>query len=306
MFADRIIEASYEPTDISKKEIKIRGDSNTTQKEFHLNLVKKGIAGIMAGTFKKVVLSRLLETACEDSPLALFQKLLDHYNTAFCYLWYHPKVGTWIGATPEILLKTENQQLITMSLAGTQKYVEGHLPEWRKKEIDEQQLVTNYISDALKPTISNLNIATRESVRAGNLWHLRTKLTGTFEKGNLVDIIQALHPTPAVCGLPMSTAKKFILDHEDYDREFYTGYLGELNFKEEIDRSPNRKNQENKAYKSIKTITTLFVNLRCMQLKQHQANIYVGGGVTEGSDPDREWQETIAKSSTMLRILGRD
>lgn len=273
------------------------------QQKFHLDLVQKGITTIKTGSLEKVVLSRVLEAKFKSPTLLLFQNLLDQYSNAFCYLWHHPKVGTWIGATPEILLKAENQQLTTMSLAGTQKYVAGHLPEWGKKEIDEQQLVTNYISDALKTAVSNLNISTRESVRAGNLWHLRTKLTGTFEKGNLAAIIQALHPTPAVCGLPLVAAKNFILENEGYPREFYTGYLGELNFKEVKERSSNRRNQENKAYTVIKKTTTLFVNLRCMQLKQHQANIYIGGGITEGSDPDKEWQETIAKSTTMLHIL---
>lgn len=306
MVADRIMDADYISKNSSKKETATPADIIAVQKEFHLNLVQKGITEIKAGTFKKVVLSRVLDAKCETSPLMLFQNLLDHYSTAFCYLWHHPKVGTWLGATPEILLKTENQQLTTMSLAGTQKYEENQLPEWGKKEIDEQQLVTNYITDALKTSISNLNISTRESVKAGNLWHLRTKLTGTFEKGNLEAIIQSLHPTPAVCGMPMDASKKFILDNESYEREFYTGYLGELNFKKEIDRSSNRRNQENKAYKSIKKTTILFVNLRCMQSIPQAVNIYVGGGVTQDSDPNKEWQETVAKSSTMLQVLALD
>lgn len=300
---DRISEAFYESNEIKKNSNVVLSNSSDQQQEFHLDLVKKGIQEINSGTFKKVVLSRILVSKYETSPFILFQNLLDHYSTAFCYLWYHPKVGMWLGATPEILLKTENQRLTTMSLAGTQKYFEDQVPDWGKKEIDEQQLVTSYISDALKPSLSNLNISERESVRAGNLWHLRTKLTGTFDKGNLESIIQALHPTPAVCGMPMNGAKNFILNSEGYDREFYTGYLGELNFKKETDRSSSRRNQENKAYKTIKITTTLFVNLRCMQMKEKLALIYIGGGVTKDSDPLKEWQETVAKSTTMLQVL---
>lgn len=303
LVADRIIDADYSSKTNSKIEFESGDDYVDAQKEFHLNLVQKGITEIKANTFKKVVLSRVLEVKCETAPLALFQNLLDKYSNAFCYLWHHPKVGTWLGATPEILLRTENQRLTTMSLAGTQKYLEDQLPEWGKKEIDEQQLVTNYISDALKSTIPNLFISNRESVRAGNLWHLRTKLTGTFDKGNLKTIIEALHPTPAVCGLPMLAAKNFILDQERYNRQYYTGYLGELNFKVERDRSSSRKNQENKAYKTIKNTTTLFVNLRCMQIMEKVANIYIGGGVTKDSDPNKEWRETVAKSRTMLQVF---
>ena len=279
---------------------------DTSQKEFHINLVKKGIAQIRQDEFKKVVLSRKVKTDCKTTPVDLFLKLLDTYGNAFCYLWYHPKVGTWLGATPEILLKIENQQFTTMSLAGTQKYVENEVPQWGNKELDEQQLVTDYISNALRDSVSDLNIGERESIRAGDLWHLRTKLTGRIEKGSLTKVIQSLHPTPAVCGMPMDATKKFILAKENYNREFYTGFLGELNFKSEKDRSSNSRNQENKAYRSIKNTTTLFVNLRCMQLKKTIAHIYVGGGVTQDSEAEKEWEETVAKSKTMLRAFTTD
>jgi len=299
---DAIFEGTYEPKNIQNAYSEKRLD-DTSQKSFHINLVHKGISQIKSGEFKKVVLSRVLEAKCDTAPLVLFQRLLDRYNSAFCYLWYHPKVGIWLGATPEILLKTENRRLTTMSLAGTKKHVEGHLPEWGAKEIKEQQLVTNYISNTLGNTVSNINIAERASVKAGNLWHLRTKITATFEQSSFANIIDAMHPTPAVCGLPMVATKDFILTHEGYDREFYTGYLGELNFKEKKDRASNQRNQENKAYRSIKTTTTLFVNLRCMQLKPSQAKIYIGGGITEDSDAIKEWDETVAKSETMLCVL---
>lgn len=303
MHTDRKLEALYFSKNPKKENNDITLETNAKQKEFHVKLVQQGITEIKSGSIEKVVLSRSVDVKCETAPLELFQKLLDEYNTAFCYLWHHPKVGTWLGATPEILLKIENQQLTTMSLAGTQKFMEGVTPEWGKKEIEEQQLVTDYISNAIDNTVSNLEISERESVRAGSLWHLRTKLTASLNLGDFAAIIQALHPTPAVCGLPMLAAKKFILQNEDYTREFYTGYLGELNFKKERDRSSNRRNQENKAYKSIKTKTILFVNLRCMKITPHQVKIYVGGGVTKDSNADKEWHETVAKCGTMLKIL---
>ena len=266
------------------------------QEEFHLELVKKGISQIDKNSFRKVVLSRKIIEDCKSDSLDLFHNLLKTYSNAFCYLWFHPKVGTWLGATPEILLKIENQHLTTMSLAGTQKYVLGEEPHWGNKEVEEQQLVTDYISNSLKDKIAGLQISDRESIQAGSLWHLRTKLTGRIEKDSLHTCIKALHPTPAVCGLPMSATKTFILENENYNREFYTGFLGELNLKEERDRYSSSRNQENKAYRSIKNTTTLFVNLRCMQLKNSQAEIYVGGGITHDSDAEKEWHETVAKS----------
>lgn len=303
---DAVHSEKYIPKPKLKAKTKISLEGDSSQKEFHINLVKKGIHQIKKGEFKKVVLSRKVETKCESAPVDLFQKLLDNYPNAFCYLWHHPEIGTWLGATPEILLKSENQQFTTMSLAGTQNYVENENPEWGNKELEEQQLVTDYISNALQNSVSHLNVGERESIRAGNLLHLRTKLTGRVEKGSLVNIIQALHPTPAVCGMPMTATKDFILANENYNREYYTGFLGELNFKSEKHRTSSSRNQENKAYRSIKSTTTFFVNLRCMQVKESHAHIYVGGGVTQDSNPEKEWEETVAKSKTILQVLTTD
>ena len=274
-----------------------------SQKKFHIDLVEKGIAEIRKGKFQKVVLSRKVEADCTASPIDLFQRLLGNYENAFCYLWHHPKVGTWLGATPEILLKSENQRITTMSLAGTQKYSGNDNPTWGTKELEEQKLVTKYIAGALKDKVVNLKISERETVKAGSLLHLRTKLMAKYGKGQLGEIVGALHPTPAVCGMPMGSSKEFILKNENYEREYYTGYLGELNLKVETARSSRRKNQENQAYKSIKKATTFFVNLRCMQLKNQQAIVYVGGGITESSDAENEWAETVSKSLVIKSIL---
>ncbi|MDB4292710.1 chorismate-binding protein [Maribacter sp.] len=275
---------------------------DSRQQDFHIKLVEKGISEIKKGHFKKIVLSRRVKVAVNDSPLALFQKLLTAYSSAFCYLWHHPKVGTWLGATPEILLRTENKRFTTMSLAGTQVYQAEKPIEWGQKELDEQALVTDFIKNALRDKVADIHTSDLESVRAGSLLHLRTKVTGRMI-ADLKEIIRVLHPTPAVCGMPMTPSKRFILEHENYNRQFYTGFLGELNFKRERQRSPNRKNQENQAYRSVKTCSELFVNLRCMQLVKNRAHIYVGGGITNDSDPKKEWQETVNKSSTMLKVL---
>jgi isochorismate synthase len=88
--------------------------------------------------------------------------------------------------------------------------------------------------------------------------------------------------------LPKAVAKDFILKNEGYNRAYYTGFLGELNFD-----SFNKK--------SIKS--DLYVNLRCMQLKNNQAHIYIGCGITKQSTPQKEWEESVNKSMTMKRVL---
>lgn len=277
--------------------------TDETSKSLHIDLVNRAIEKILRGDLQKVVLSRKVEVTCTSSPIDLFQRLLEQYQNAFCYLWHHPKVGTWLGATPEILMKSENRRLTTMSLAGTQKYDALAPTSWGTKEIEEQALVTTYIAGILKDKVSNLDIGDRETIRAGTLLHLRTKLVATYDKGKLGEIVKALHPTPAVCGMPMRASKKFIAENEAYDRSFYTGFLGELNARIEKRPSGRNRNQENQAYISFMNQTVFFVNLRCMQLTNGKAIVYVGGGVTKDSNAELEWEETVAKTNTMLQVL---
>ncbi|MEZ4968162.1 MAG: chorismate-binding protein [Flavobacteriaceae bacterium] len=272
-------------------------------KSFFLQLIQRAINTIDSGALKKVVLSRSIEVAISKTPFEMFKDLLIHYPKAFCYIWFHPNIGMWLGATPEMFLETETHKFRTMSLAGTQLYRAGETPIWKEKELEEQAMVTQFILSSLKNKVSSVKASEATSLRAGDLWHIKTSVTGNMDNTGLKEIIDALHPTPAVCGLPKNTAKKFILENEDYERQFYTGFLGELNFKEDIRRPSARKNQENRAYRTIKNKTSLYVNLRCMQLLENTVKVYVGGGVTSRSVPEKEWQETLDKSSTMLNII---
>ncbi len=299
---EEFLQQPYDSINIDSK--KEKGNSSSIkEKDTHIELVKKAISKIEDKKIEKVVVSRKIELSCTKDPFLLFTSLIQKYSSAFCYLWYHPKVGMWLGATPEILLKLENKRLTTMSLAGTKPYIKDKDVVWGTKEIEEQNLVTQYITKQLEDKVDKLLYSKVESIRAGNLWHLRTKLTAEIKNESLKSILQILHPTPAVCGMPKKETRFFILKEEDYNREYYTGYLGELNFKQENLRTTRRKNTENNVYRSIKTISELYVNLRCMQLKNEKAFIYVGGGITKDSDPEKEWKETVNKSKTMLSIL---
>tara|TARA_R110002012_G_scaffold322023_1_gene553799 strand:- start:39834 stop:40970 length:1137 start_codon:yes stop_codon:yes gene_type:complete len=275
-------------------------------RENHIKLVEKGIQQIQKGTFQKVVLSRCESvTISESNPVVIFKKLLATYPTAYIYVWFHPKVGLWLGATPETLLHIENKQFSTMSLAGTKIYNNTLDVAWGEKEFEEQQIVTNFIVSNLKNQLETLKVSDIETVRAGNLVHLKTHISGRInsDESRIKNIIETLHPTPAVCGIPKEIAQKFILENEHYKREFYTGFLGELNVKKAVSRNSNRRNVENNAYASIKRVSNLFVNLRCMQIQNQEAIIYIGGGITNDSNPNAEWEETVAKSVTMKKVL---
>ncbi|MGM5471137.1 chorismate-binding protein [Flavobacteriaceae bacterium LMO-SS05] len=272
----------------------------------HLDLVQKGIDAIKKGDLKKVVLSRKeTQKLSEAEPLEIFKRLLSNYPTAFVYCFYHPKVGLWLGATPETLLKIEGHRLFTTALAGTQSYKGTLDVEWGQKEQEEHNMVTNFIVENLQSSVNSLKIEAVKTQKAGSLLHLKTNISGVldFKNFSLKRLLNSLHPTPAVCGLPKEAAKQFILNEEHYHREFYTGFLGELNVKEKKSRNSNRRNVEQDAYSAITTVSNLFVNLRCMQLKDKDALIYIGGGITKDSNPKAEWEETVNKAQTIKSVL---
>ncbi|WP_350286048.1 chorismate-binding protein [uncultured Croceitalea sp.] len=249
----------------------------------HLNLVAKAIQTIKNGALRKVIVSRCIQVKRKVAALSVFSRALANYENAFCYIWHHPKVGTWLGATPEQLLRIDNNQLYTTALAGTLPFQEGEQPNWTEKELEEQQMVTDFLIAQLGKDLTSIQVSKVKSVMAGQLWHLKTDISGLLRaKSSLKQIIEKIHPTSAVCGLPKEEAKTFILNNEHYDRQFYTGFLGELNIEQK---------------------SSLYVNLRCMQVQPSGVSVYVGGGITAGSNVNDEWTETQNKSRTMLRLL---
>ena len=255
--------------------------SESNQKEAFENLVSKGVLAIQQGEFDKVVLSRKMFLKKQISIIATFQNLIATYPTAFRYLFFHPKIGLWMGATPEQLVKINQNQFETVALAGTQLYAENVI--WETKEKDEQQFVTNYILDKVTSKVNELIVTDAETVKAGNLVHLKSLISGELTADFQVsDLIKTLHPTPAVCGLPKDKTIDFILKNEGYNRKYYAGFLGEYN-------------KEN--------LTDLFVNLRCLEVENDVVNIYVGCGITKDSNPEKEFIETENKSMTMRNVL---
>jgi len=258
-------------------------ESSLSQEEY-TTIIEKAKSKIAAKNLQKVVLSRRIKLDFENkNTISVFLKLLKTHPSAFTYLWHHPKVGIWLGATPEKLLSINENKLETMALAGTQVAKKESDLIWVDKEKQEQQFVTDYISKALSDIKLPLKIGKSFNLKAGNLWHICTKITGTLTHNFAIkNLIAALHPTPAVAGLPKQKAIAFILENECYKRSYYTGFLGTLN-----------KENESK----------LFVNLRCMQIENKKAFVYVGGGITADSNAESEWCETQAKSQTLLQLL---
>ena len=260
----------------------------SSNRKKHLQLIKNGVDEIGKGSIKKIVLSRKESVKVSNFDLcATFKRLLSNYNNAFVYVWYHPKVGLWMGATPERLVSLKGNEFTTMALASTQLYKGDLNPEWGSKEKKEHQYVVDYIVSQIKNqnngiVLNQFEVSDTYTAKAGNLLHLKADIKGVIGDFELRNLLKTLHPTPAVCGLPKEASKKFIIEQENYDRLYYTGFLGEINVNQKTD---------------------LYVNLRCVEFHENVANIYVGGGITAESDPEKEWIETVSKTETIKKIL---
>ena len=271
-----------------------RLDAPTTQseKEGYCHLVAKGIQAIRGKRFNKLVLSRTKVVSLPDdfNLVRTFEKVCEEYPNVFAYLFSIPKIGTWMGATPEILASiTQDNIFHTVALGGTQVMTPENLdhPVWERKELGEQAFISRYIADCFKRIgIKKFNQEGPQTILAGNLLHLKTNFSVDLnalrspQVGS--ELLELLHPTPAVCGIPKEQAAAYITENEGYNRQLYTGFLGPIGINDE---------------------SHLYVNLRCIQLYQSQAILYVGAGITKESDPDKEWLETEAKCQTLLKVI---
>lgn len=234
---------------------------------------------------EKVVLSRVLR---EKPPkftdvVSIFKRATTAYPDAFVYLVSHPEEGIWLGASPEILLKQRQSRYESVSLAGTQPLRKGRY-SWAEKEKAEQV----YVSDYIRAILSKLNCKIEaelgpETVEAGNVAHLKTRFLFT-SKERISTLLDRLHPTPAIAGVPKKEALELIEKTEKHDRGLYTGYIG--------------------VYDSEKA--DIYVNLRCMKLVSGNYYLYLGGGITIDSQLEKEWRETEYKAQTLLNLLNEE
>lgn len=252
------------------------------------SLVEKALKEINSGTFEKVVLSRNEVVELSNFTIKkVFSSLVSKYTNSFRYCFYHSEIGLWMGATPEQLLKSNQNKVQTVSLAGTQLSSDIKNIVWEEKEINEQKTVTEYIVDALKSCGAEVAKSEPYTFQAGSIVHIKTDIEAQFESEvNVPNILELLHPTPAVCGFPKTEALEFISANEGYYREYYAGYLGEWNQDGNFD---------------------LYVNLRCMKLETNDgsaiAKLFVGCGINSGSQLEKEFFETVNKAQTLKSIL---
>lgn len=237
---------------------------------------------IQSGKVAKVILSKLTivnNTLDFEQIKMILNRLRVKNPNAFVYFLSNESSGTWIGASPELLIKQKNQMAQTIALAGT-KFLEED--NWTNKEYEEQKIVSDYIQNILKKFQLDFNQSDLTTVQSGSIYHLANH----FEIHNLTNeilskFLNEIHPTPAISGFPKNESIAIINEVENHLRSYYCGYLGV------------RMNNE----------VFYFINLRCAQIYNNRVVAYSGGGITQDSDCLKEWTECNKKSEAILSVL---
>lgn len=265
-----------------------RGSSFTTEHDFstgreeHSSMILSIKQEIEQGNLKKCVISRTISCKGEIDVEATFRNLCEAYPKAFVFCYYCDATGLWMGASPELLLESKDNELRTVALAGTKE--SGESTAWDVKNKEEQRLVRDYIVEIFRNNGMLTQEGRTETYEAGPVSHLITKITGTpaHSRFDGFDLALDLSPTPALSGYPKERAIKQINATERHDREYYGGFAGYA--------------ENNKDFR-------FYVNLRSMKIYQHGYLLFSGGGIMGDSDPDEEWEETEKKSKTLFEHI---
>ncbi len=261
-------------------------------KDFFIKKTALMIKKIKEKKLEKIVFSRQKTTKLNKqiNLISMYKKLLDNNPDSFVFLCCSHLFGTWIGASPEILIELDKKILKTISLAGTQTFNKSKKMKdvlWSQKEIEEQALVTKYIIECFKSIrLREFDIEGPRSIQAGNLLHLKSFFTINLKKLKrpflAESILKLIQPTSAVCGIPKKPSQKLINTYEPHDRSYYSGFLGPVNLNDQ---------------------SHLFVNIRSLQAYPSFVVSYAGAGITRDSNPLKEWQETEWKINAILKTI---
>ncbi|NJM16497.1 MAG: hypothetical protein HC896_14955 [Bacteroidales bacterium] len=233
-------------------------DVYTAKKSEYTKGVEYIKKNIRLGLIKKAVLTRIYNEALPAgfNAAELFLNLCKAYKHSFISLVFTATTGCWVSATPEMLIRSDADGVTLISLAGT-RFANSDVNNvhWSQKELTEQQIVTDYITQVLEHNhFNNYHTSGPETVKAGRLYHLKTTISvpNLSLNGKTSKFIKELHPTPAVWGQPKDAVKDIIQQTEKHNREYYSGFLGPVNIHNKID---------------------LYVNIRTLKVTNNRLNI---------------------------------
>jgi len=270
--------------------------------EHYMHAVERAVSRIQAGDLQKVVLSRslLISLARPIDLEALLTRIAEQNPGKYIFrcdvAGLEQPARTLIGASPELLVSKQGSNVVSHPLAGSSpRYADAAEDRasaarllQSEKNLREHALVVEAVADALTPHCRELHVPSAPAlVSTKTMWHLGTRVTGELcdpEMSSLL-LALALHPTPAVCGVPAHKAHEYIRTLEGFDRDYFAGCVG---------------------YCDAHGNGEWAVTIRCAEITEHSARVYAGAGIVADSKSHDELAETSAKLRTMLQALGLD
>jgi isochorismate synthase len=243
---------------------------------------------IQGSDFEKVVAARhcVVELETGAGSLDVLKRLEERFPgcTRFA-LWRGD--AAFLGATPELLISRRGPAVLSEALAGSTEHGDGARMMASAKEREEHQLVVQAILTALQPFCDSLRSAPEPTVRElPNVLHMQTPIEGHLrEPTHILALVDALHPTPAVGGVPTREAIQWIVEHEQLARGWYSAPVG---------------------WTDAAGDGEFVVALRSGLLRDGKAWVYAGAGIMGDSDPDAEYAETELKMQALLGALHGD
>jgi menaquinone-specific isochorismate synthase len=255
--------------------------------------VGQALQAVKEGRLRKVTLARMARAQAQSPipPEAVLRSLVEHYPQCRIFAIRRGD-ACFVGASPEELVSLHDSAVTSTCLAGSaprgfSEYEDSHFSQGlleSAKEREEHEIVVDWVSDRMQGLCEQLDWNKPPQVlRLGNVQHLATKFSGTSKKNtNVLDFVNALHPTPAVGGIPLELALELIRSVEGFDRGWYTGPVGWVD-----------KNG----------FGEFSIALRCALIRGKDAFLYAGAGIVSASDADREYEETTLKLKPLLTAL---
>jgi menaquinone-specific isochorismate synthase len=256
--------------------------------------VAKALERIAAGEFKKIVLARAQDLQADRPlhPLRMLNGLRQRFPDCYSFSFANGRGQSFIGASPERLVRASKGVLETEALAGSIRRGSGASEDaalasallGSEKDVREQRQVLDDIVARLTPLGLTLEYGEKPQLRRlANVQHLHTPVRCVLpEAVRLLDVLAALHPTPAVGGSPRAAAVARIRELEGFPRGLYAGALGWLNA---------RGGGE------------FFVGIRSALVDGATARVFAGAGIVAGSTPEKEFAETELKFKAMREAL---
>ena len=273
------------------------GASSAYSETAYRTLLREAVEAVNSAELEKVVVATQVKHSIASAPEDVLGRLCERgkNSTVFAFssaaaddasrsnpLGRKTPQIVFAGASPELLAAKSDDSFTSMALAGSKPLDEADTLLGDQKELAEHQFVVDHLRNRLEK--SGAEVAPTdpaEILRLANIAHLSSRVAGSTS-GGILNLVEALHPSPAVAGVPTDAALEFLSRHEKFDRGWYAGPVGWL--------TPDGDGR-------------FYVALRSLLLSPDECHLFAGSGIVEGSLPEKEEQETRLKLQTAMKAL---